>query len=146
MKINEFRLIISFLWRSFLDLLSFDSRSDQLISSWPFILMLKSMLATRVKKEYYEKLFCRLRFLYIVFSYLIFQCRSLLKNGARNLYFKWNSGLILIALYFGLLTEKNFPLKFKENRTKLFTQNCFNICHVQSSILHKHHPADSIVA
>lgn len=102
----------------------FYSRSGSLISSWPFILaMLLLMLATEVKKEYYEKIILQITIFYIaLFSYLIFSVPIIVKKMGPEIYIL--SGivsLILIALYFGLL-KKISRSKFKENRTKLFTQ------------------------
>ena len=99
----------------------FYSRSGSLISSWPFILiMILLMIATEVRKKYYEKLVLQITIFYItLFSYLIFSVPIIVKKMGPEIYFL--SGvisLIFISIYLFILGRID-KQKLKENKKKL---------------------------
>lgn len=112
----------------------FYSRSGSLISSWPFILaMIFLMIATEVRKRYYEKLVLQITIFYItLFSYLIFSVPIVVKKMGPEIYFL--SGVIsLIVIFFYLfLLGKIDSKKLKQNKKKLLIRifSIFTVFHL----------------
>ena len=102
----------------------FYSRSGSLISSWPFILlMLLLMIATEMRKKYYEKLILQITIFYIgIFSYLIFSLPVVVKKMGPTIYLL--SGIVSLLFIYGYLAllQRIDRQKMKIHTKKLFVR------------------------
>lgn len=102
----------------------FYAKSGSLISSWPFIFaLLALMLATEIKKKYFQKIILQISLFYVaLFSYLIFSLPVVFKQMGPGIYMLSGfAGLFLISIYLFILSRIN-RAAFATNRTKILTR------------------------